>query len=168
QLRALGSGGSTRFEIGGQFDNRNGTLESANSDLSLGVGHFLNGGGSLLHVGRGTFDISTGNVTGAGGSIVTRGGLALNADSWNNSSVIQAGRLTVNVNNFSQSASGQLLASDAFIGSGGNWSNEGLIASDGSLNLNLSGTYSGNGRMSSRGTLALGAAQVNLDAPSSL
>ncbi|WP_269783866.1 hemagglutinin repeat-containing protein, partial [Pseudomonas protegens] len=168
QLRALGSSGSTRFEIGGQFDNRNGTLESANSDLSLGVGSFLNGGGSLLHVGRGSFDIATANVTGAGGSIVTRGGLTLNADSWDNSNVIQAGRLTVNVNHFNQSASGQLLASEAFTGSGGNWSNEGLIASDGSLNLNLGGSYSGNGRMSSRGTLALDAAQVSLNAPSSL
>ncbi|NBF07061.1 hemagglutinin repeat-containing protein [Pseudomonas sp. Fl4BN1] len=168
QLRALGSSGSTRFEIGGQFDNRNGTLESANSDLSLGVGNFLNGGGNLLHVGRGTFDISTANVTGAGGSIVTRGGLALNADSWNNSNVIQAGRLTINVNNFSQTASGQLLATDSLTGSGGNWSNEGLIASDGSLGLSLGGTYSGNGRLSSRGTLALGAAQINLNAPSSI
>ncbi|MCE4056175.1 hemagglutinin repeat-containing protein [Pseudomonas sp. Au-Pse12] len=168
QLRALGSAGSTRFEIGGQFDNRNGTLESANHDLSFAVGSFLNGGGNLLHVGRGTFDISTANVTGAGGSIVTRGGLTLNADSWNNSDVIQAGRLTLNVNHFSQTASGQLLASDALIGSGGNWSNDGLIASDGSLSLNLGGSYSGNGRLSSRGTLGLGVGQLDLNSASSI
>ncbi|EGH35846.1 filamentous hemagglutinin, intein-containing, partial [Pseudomonas syringae pv. japonica str. M301072] len=37
-------------------------------------------------------------MTNAGGSIVTRGGLTLSADSWTNSNVIQAGRLTVNVN----------------------------------------------------------------------
>ncbi|XSS63550.1 hemagglutinin repeat-containing protein [Pseudomonas sp. B11] len=168
QLRALGTSGSTRFEIGGQFDNRNGTLESANTDLSLGVGSFLNGGGSLLHVGRGTFDIATANVTGAGGSIVTRGGLTLNADSWNNSNVIQAGRLTVNVGQFSQSASGQLLASEALVGSGGNWSNDGLIASDASLSLNLSGAYSGSGRVSSRGTLGLTAGQLDLNSAASI
>jgi filamentous hemagglutinin len=168
QLRALGSGGKTSFQIGGLFDNRNGTLESANSDLSLAAGGFLNGGGSLLHVGQGNFDISTANVTGAGGSIVTRGGLTLNADSWNNSNVIQAGRLTVNVNNFSQTASGQLLASDSFVGTGGNWYNDGLIASDGSLSLNLGGTYSGNGRLSSIGTLGLSAAQLTLNAATTI
>ncbi|WP_152979067.1 hypothetical protein, partial [Pseudomonas corrugata] len=30
QLRALGAGGKTEFQIGGLFDNRNGTLETAN------------------------------------------------------------------------------------------------------------------------------------------
>ncbi len=168
QLRALGSGGTTRLQIGGQFDNRNGTLETANSDLSLGVGSFLNGGGNLLHVGNGNFAISTANVTGAGGSIVTRGGLTLNASSWSNSNVIQAGRLSVNVGDFSQTASGQLLASEALVGSGGNWSNDGLIASDGSLSLDLTGTYTGNGRLSSRGTLGLGAGQVNLGSTGSI
>ncbi|WP_420066286.1 hemagglutinin repeat-containing protein [Pseudomonas amygdali] len=168
QLRALGGGGATNFQIGNLFDNRNGTLESANSDLTLNAGNFLNGGGSLLHTGNGTFDISTANVTNAGGSIVTRGGLTLSADSWTNNNVIQAGRLNVNVNNFSQTASGQLLASTSFVGSGGNWNNDGLIASDGSLSLNIGGTYGGNGRLSSLGTLGLSAAQVNLNAASTI
>ncbi|POY76898.1 hypothetical protein BKM09_028175 [Pseudomonas amygdali pv. morsprunorum] len=168
QLRALGGGGATNFQIGNLFDNRNGTLESANSDLTLNAGNFLNGGGSLLHTGNGTFNISTANVTNAGGSIVTRGGLTLSADSWTNSNVIQAGRLNVNVNNFSQTASGQLLASTSFVGSGGNWNNDGLIASDGSLSLNIGGTYGGNGRLSSLGTLGLSAAQVNINAASTI
>ncbi|EJN16394.1 large exoprotein involved in heme utilization or adhesion [Pseudomonas sp. GM79] len=162
QLRALGTNGKTSFQIGGLFDNRNGTLESANTDLTMAVGSFLNGGGSLLHVGNGTFDISTANVTGAGGSIVTRGGLTLNADSWTNSNVIQAGRLKVNVNSFTQTASGQLLASESLVGTGVNWFNEGLIASDGSLQLNLSGAYTGAGRVTSLGSLSLNAASLNL------
>jgi len=168
QLRVLGGSGKTDFQIGGLFDNRNGTLESANTNLSLAAGGFLNDGGSLLHVGDGTFDISTANVTGADGSIVTRGGLTLNADSWSNSNVIQAARLNVNVNNFTQTASGQLLASTSLVGSGGNWTNDGLIASDGALSLNLGGTYAGNGRLSSLGTLGLSAGQVSLNAPSSI
>ncbi|ANI61886.1 two-partner secretion domain-containing protein [Pseudomonas sp. GR 6-02] len=167
QLRALGDKGKTSFQIGGLFDNRNGTLESANTDLTMAVGSFLNGGGSLLHVGNGTFDISTANVTGAGGTIVTRGGLTLNADSWTNSNVIQAGRLTVNVNSFTQTASGQLLASDSLVGTGVNWFNEGLIASDGSMNVGLSGAYWGAGRLSSQGALGLNAAQVSLNSVTS-
>ncbi|WP_152979123.1 hypothetical protein, partial [Pseudomonas corrugata] len=76
------------------------TLETANTDLTLGAGSFLNSGGSLLHVGSGTFDISTANVIAAGGTLVTRGGLNISTDTWTNSGVIQAERLTVNVNNF--------------------------------------------------------------------
>ncbi|WP_460107265.1 two-partner secretion domain-containing protein [Pseudomonas sp. H1_F01] len=163
QLRALGASGKTNFQIGGLFDNRNGTLETANSDLTLGAGSFLNSGGSLLHVGTGTFDISTANVIGAGGTLVTRGGLTIGTDSWTNSGVIQAGRLNVNVNNFTQTASGQLLASDSFSGSGVNWFNEGLVASNGSLKVDLSGAYWGAGRLSSQGILGLDAAQVSLN-----
>ncbi|WP_428842020.1 beta strand repeat-containing protein, partial [Pseudomonas syringae] len=168
QLRALGGGGATNFQIGNLFDNRNGTLESANSDLTLNAGNFLNGGGSLLHTGNGTFNISTANVTNAGGSIVTRGGLTLTADNWTNSSVIQAGRLTVNVGTLNQTAGGQLLASNSFSGSGGNWTNDGLIASDGGLSLNIGGTYSGNGRVSSLGAMTVGAAQLNLSTAASI
>ncbi|MGY2257821.1 hemagglutinin repeat-containing protein [Pseudomonas sp. SDO55104_S430] len=163
QLRALGTAGKTSFQIGGLFDNRNGTLETANLDLTLGAGSFLNAGGSLLHVGTGTFDISTNNVINAGGGIVTRGALTISTNSWTNTSVIQAGRLSVNVNNFTQTASGQLLGSTSFVGSGVNWYNEGLIASDGTLNFGLSGTYWGGGRVSSQGNLGLNAAQVNLN-----
>ncbi|MDO7895295.1 two-partner secretion domain-containing protein [Pseudomonas citrulli] len=168
QLRALGAGGKTDFQIGGVFDNRNGVLESANSDLTLNAASFQNQGGRLLHVGSGTFDISTANITNAGGSLVTRGGLTLTADSWTNSSVIQAGRLTVNVNNLTQTSTGQLLASTSLVGSGGNWSNEGLVASDGTASLTLSGSYSGNGRYSSRGDLALMAASMSLGSAGSV
>ncbi|AZD30693.1 two-partner secretion domain-containing protein [Pseudomonas chlororaphis] len=168
QLRALGTSGKTDFQIGGLFDNRNGKLESANSDLTLNAAGFQNQGGSLLHVGNGTFDISTANVTQAGGSLVTRGGLTLAADSWTNSSVIQAGRLTINVNNLIQTGSGQLLASTSLVGSGGNWINDGLIASDGTASLTLGGSYSGNGRYSSLGGLGLTAASMSLGSAGSV
>ncbi|AZE00080.1 hemagglutinin repeat-containing protein [Pseudomonas chlororaphis] len=168
KLRALGTSGKTDFQIGSLFDNRNGLLETANTDLTLAAPSFLNAGGSVTHVGLGEFGISTANVMNAGGSLVTRGGLTLNADSWTNSSVIQAGRLTVNVNNFTQTASGQLLASSQLVGRGVNWTNDGLIASDGSLGLQLTGGYKGYGRISSLGNLALTAGQLDLSAVSTI
>ncbi|WP_191488226.1 hemagglutinin repeat-containing protein [Pseudomonas sp. FEN] len=161
QLRALGTSGKTDLQISGLFDNRNGKLETANTDLTVNTASFLNLGGSLLHVGNGIFDIATANILNAGGSLVTRGGLTLTADNWTNSSVIQAGRLTVNVNTLNQTAGGQLLASTSLTGNGGNWNNDGLIASDGTTSLNLSGSYGGNGRYSSLGTLGLTAASLN-------
>jgi len=168
QLRALGGSGKTEFQISGLFDNSNGKLETANSDLTLGVGSFMNQGGSVLHTGTGIFDTATVNLINAGGSLVTRGGLTLTADDWTNSSVIQVGRLTVNVKNLTQTGSGQLLATESFAGSGVSWSNDGLIASDGTASLNLSGNYSGNGRYTSLGTLGLTAAQVNLSSSASI
>jgi filamentous hemagglutinin len=163
QLRALGTSGKTEFQIGGLFDNSNGKLETATTDLTLNASSFLNQGGSLLHLGTGTLDMSTANIFNAGaGNLVTRGGLTLTADSWTNSSVLQVGRLTLNINNLTQTGSGQLLATDSLTGTGGNWNNDGLIASNGSLALNLSGNYSGNGKVSSLGSLGVSAAQIDL------
>ena len=168
KLRALGGSGKTDFQIGSQFDNRNGLVETANTDFSLAAPSLLNAGGTVTHVGLGEFGISTTNVMNAGGSLVTRGGLTLNADSWTNSSVIQAGRLTLNVGNFVQTASGQLLASNQLVGRGGNWTNEGLIASDGGLDIQLSGNYGGNGRVSSLGDMTFTAAQLGLTSLASI
>ncbi|MCU7240303.1 hemagglutinin repeat-containing protein, partial [Pseudomonas peradeniyensis] len=168
QLRAVGTSGKSQFAIGGLFDNRTGLVEVGNTDLTLGVGVLQNVGGKVLHAGKGVFDIDTLNLTRAGGNLITRGGLTLTADSWTNASVIQAGRLTVNVNTLTQTAGGQLLALDSLVGNGGNWSNDGLIASDGTLSLNLGGSYGGNGRVSSLGTLGLSAAQMTLGANGSV
>jgi filamentous hemagglutinin len=164
RLRSLGNTGKTLFQIGGLLDNRNGVLETANIDMTLAVGGLLNAGGQLNHVGRGKFDISTANVIGAGGSIVTGGLLELNADSWSNSNVIQAGRLNVNVGQFSQTASGKLLASDSLQIRGGNWTNDGLIASDGILDMQIGGTYAGSGRLTSQRGAYLSVAQMNVAA----
>ncbi|UZE21568.1 filamentous hemagglutinin N-terminal domain-containing protein [Pseudomonas sp. B21-056] len=168
QLRALGASGKTDFQIGGLFDNRNGTLETANTELSLGVGNLLNTGGSVLHVGSGNFGIATHNVINAGGSFVTRGAMTLSADSWTNSSVLQAGTLSINVNNFTQTSTGQLLASSSLIGTGGNWTNDGVIASDGGLELQLTGRYSGNGRVTSLGDMTVDAASIDLSSVASI
>lgn len=167
RLRSLGNTGKTLFQIGGLLDNRNGVLETANIDMTLALGGFLNGGGQLNHVGRGKFDISTANVIGAGGSIVTGGLLELNADTWSNSNVIQAGRLNVNVREFSQTASGKLLASDSLQIRGNNWTNDGLIASDGLIDMRLTGNYGGNGRLTSLRDTYLSAASMNLGAAGS-
>ncbi|WP_178131315.1 filamentous hemagglutinin N-terminal domain-containing protein [Pseudomonas sp. C1C7] len=168
KLRALGTSGKTDFQIGSQFDNRNGLLETANQQLTLATPGLLNAGGSVTHVGTGLFDISTANVMNAGGALVTRGDLNLNAVSWTNSSVIQAGRLTVNVNNFSQTASGQLLAANQLVARGGSWNNDGLIASDGSLDMQLSGGYGGNGRLTSLGDMQVDASTITLNSAASI
>ncbi|MGC3892896.1 hemagglutinin repeat-containing protein, partial [Pseudomonas urmiensis] len=168
QLRAVGSSGKSQLVIGGLFNNSAGVVEVGNMDLTLGAGMLQNVGGKVLHAGNGVFDIDTDNLTRAGGSLITRGGLTLTADNLTNGSAIQAGRLTVNVNNLTQTADGQLLAFDSLVGNGSNWSNDGLIVSDGDLSLNLGGRYIGNGRVSSLGALGVSAAQMDLGSNASL
>ncbi|HFZ1880583.1 TPA: DUF637 domain-containing protein, partial [Pseudomonas aeruginosa] len=59
-------------------------------------------------------------------------------------------------------------AVQSFTGRGGDWSNDGLLASDGSFRLDLSGGYRGNGRATSLGDFALNAASLDLGNAASL
>ncbi|VVO01479.1 hypothetical protein PS706_02734 [Pseudomonas fluorescens] len=161
-LRAMGRTGSTNISTLGLFDNRFGVLESANEHLNLQAGGLGNNGGRIVHTGTGTFDLTSDQVTRAGGSFVTNGQLDIKAASWTNSSVIQAGRLNLDIGQFTQTASGQLLGAQSLTGTGDNWTNDGLLASDGTLNLTLTGGYSGNGRVSSLSGMTLAAANMDL------
>ncbi|ROM56643.1 hemagglutinin, partial [Pseudomonas poae] len=161
-LRAMGRTGSTNISTVGLFDNRLGALESANEDLNLQAAGLDNNGGRIVHTGSGKFDLTSDQVTRAGGSFVTNGQLDIKAASWTNSSVIQAGRLNLDIGQFTQTASGQLLGAQSLTGIGDTWNNEGLLASDGILSLTLTGGYSGNGRVSSLGGMTLAAANMDL------
>lgn len=160
-LRALGSSGDTRIDAAA-LDNRSGTIETANSNLTLNVASLQSSGGSILHVGSGNFGLSAAQVMGAGGDLSTNGLLSLTADSWTNSGTLQAGQLVLNIGSFTQTASGKLLAGQSFSGTGANWVNQGLLASDGDFSLNLSGAYSGNGQITSLGDLSLSAGSIDL------
>ncbi|HHY2541637.1 TPA: DUF637 domain-containing protein, partial [Pseudomonas aeruginosa] len=166
-LRALGRSGSTRLVAGG-LNNAYGVLESANQDLDLQLGSLANAGGRILHTGNGTFGLDSGQVIRAGGELTTNGLLDIRASEWTNSSVLQAGRLNLDIGTFRQTAEGKLLAVQSFTGRGGDWSNDGLLASDGSLRLELSGGYRGNGRATGLGDFALNAASLDLGNAASL
>ncbi|TED45866.1 hemagglutinin, partial [Pseudomonas aeruginosa] len=122
----------------------------------------------ILHTGNGTFGLDSGQVIRAGGELTTNGLLDIRASEWTNSSVLQAGRLNLDIGTFRQTAEGKLLAVQSFTGRGGDWSNDGLLASDGSLRLDLSGGYRGNGRATSLGDFALNAASLDLGNAASL
>ncbi|MEZ6848197.1 DUF637 domain-containing protein, partial [Pseudomonas aeruginosa] len=74
----------------------------------------------------------------------------------------------LDIGTFRQTAEGKLLAVQSFTGRGGDWSNDGLLASDGSFRLELSGGYRGNGRATSLGDFALNAASLDLGDAASL
>ncbi|THF63176.1 filamentous hemagglutinin N-terminal domain-containing protein [Pseudothauera nasutitermitis] len=161
-LRALGQGGESRLTTSGALDNRGGRIEVANSDLALTPGSLLNADGSILHLGSGNFGLASSSLVQAGGTLISNGALSVNAATWNHSGTLQARELTLDVGTFTQSASGQLLATQRLSARGGDWSNAGLIASDGSLELTLSGAYGGSGRLTSLGDLSLQGASLDL------
>ena len=161
-LRALGPLESTVLTTGGALDNRHGLIEAASHDLTLNAAGFLNDGGTVRHVGSGTFGLASSLATAAGGTLITHGLLKLAAADWTHSGVIQAQRLELDVGNFTQTASGQLVAGERLVATGGRWLNDGLIASDGDLSLNLTGAYGGSGRLTSLAGLTLSAASLDL------
>ncbi|NWN49164.1 hemagglutinin repeat-containing protein [Pseudomonas sp. MAFF 301514] len=154
QMRALGTSGKTRYAIGGLLNN-SGSLETANDQLSLAATRFQNTGGKVLHVGTGVLDLSGISLDDVGGSLVTNGDLTLDKANWTNSTAIQAGRLTVNVDNLQQTATGKLLGTRALVGSGQDWTVGGSVASQGSLDLSVGNLLNDHGLIFSGGDLNL-------------
>jgi filamentous hemagglutinin len=60
----------------GLLNNNLGRIEGATQDFSLQTGSLQNGGGSVLHVGSGTFGIDLAQAGLAGGSFTSNGSLA--------------------------------------------------------------------------------------------
>ncbi|WP_339437484.1 hemagglutinin repeat-containing protein [Pseudomonas sp. EL_65y_Pfl1_R32] len=154
QMRALGTAGKTRYAIGGLLNN-SGSLENANDQLSLAANTFQNTGGKVLHVGTGTLDLSGISLDDVGGSLVTNGDLTLDKTDWTNSTAIQAGRLTVNVDNLKQTATGQLLGTRSLVGKGLDWSVGGAVASQGSVDLTVDNLLNDHGLIFSGGDMNL-------------
>jgi len=161
-LRDVGEAGSTRFAIAGLLDNRGGSIESANHDLRFDLGNLLNQDGRILHSGTGEFGLNSQSILQAGGLFGTNGLMTLQADRWVNDATLQAGRLNLHIGDFTQTANGRLLARDGLTLSGDHWINDGIIASDGNLSLDLTGGYSGSGLLSSLGNLDLNAFGITL------
>ena len=154
QMRALGTAGKTRYAIGGLLNN-SGSLETANDQLSLAATAFQNTGGKVLHVGTGVLDLTGISLDDVGGSLVTLGDLTLDKTHWTNSTAIEAGRLTVNVDNLQQTATGKLLGTRSLVGKGQDWTVGGTLASQGSLDLSVGKVLNDHGLIFSGGDMNL-------------
>ncbi len=126
------------------FDNRNGAVETANQDLT--------GSRQLPKQRRAVAACGCANIRHltlpAPAALCVSPAPNLNADTW--TSVIQAGRLNVNVNNFTQTSIRQLLASTTLVRAANGLDSPAMAA----LNINLAGAYSGNGRVTVSGPAA--------------
>lgn len=161
QLRALGSDGKSQFTLGGLFNNDAGLVEINNASFALNSKGLSNQGGALRHAGDQGFDVSLADAGQAGGSFITNGALSLEVDDWTNTSVLQAKKLTLKVGKLIQTADGKLLSAESIEASGGSWVNDGHIETNGSLELILTGTYSGDGSLLSQGGMTISATSAS-------
>lgn len=153
RLRALASSGRSEFQIGNLFDNDQGLVEIGNAAFALASSSLSNLGGTVRHLGTQGFELDLADLGNAGGRFITNGELSLSAADWTNTSELQAERLTLNIGQFTQAATGQLISRQSITATGDNWVNDGVIATDGALDLTLSGNYEGNGALRSLGDL---------------
>ncbi|WNW12251.1 hemagglutinin repeat-containing protein [Pseudomonas sp. DTU_2021_1001937_2_SI_NGA_ILE_001] len=157
-------GGELDFGLAGLLNNDRGLIESRGA-LNVSAESLSNNQGQLRHTGDGELGLSLALLQNAGGKVSTTGTLRLSGARWNNSTAVEAAELDLNIDNLTQSSSGQLIAAKRLTGRGQSWTNAGLIASDGTLDLRLSGNYSGSGTLVSLDRLDLKAASLNLDGP---
>lgn len=162
KLRALGSSGESVFRLGGRFDNDNGLVEIGNAAFRLSSTQLSNQGGTLRHVGNQGFGLNLADAGQAGGRFLTNGTLSLDVADWTNSSLLQAQRIDLKVGRFTQTATGQLVSIDDITASGTDWTNDGLIETQGKLQLALSGRYQGNGSLKSQSDMTVSAASAEL------
>uniref|UniRef100_UPI0013F5F9CA filamentous hemagglutinin N-terminal domain-containing protein n=1 Tax=Metapseudomonas otitidis TaxID=319939 RepID=UPI0013F5F9CA len=162
KLRALGRSGESVFRLGGRFDNDNGLVEIGNAAFRLSSTQLSNQGGTLRHVGNQGFGLNLADVGQAGGRFLTNGTLSLDVADWTNSSLLQAQRIDLKVDRFTQTATGQLVSIDDITASGTDWTNDGLIETQGKLQLALGGRYQGSGSLKSQGDMTVSAASAEL------
>lgn len=162
RLRALGSGGESRFVIGSRLSNDEGVLEVASATLTVGAESLSNQGGVVRHLGSGGLGLDMQLLGQAGGEFITNSAVSLSAEEWVNRSLLQAASVELDVQRLTQTATGGLLSVAGLAVQADSWTNDGRIETDGDLSLILSGDYRGNGTLISKGHLELEADNIQL------
>ncbi|MEQ9727509.1 hemagglutinin repeat-containing protein [Pseudomonas sp. WHRI 8822A] len=164
RLRALGSGGESRFAIGTALNNDGGVLEVASAALTFDTPALSNKGGVVRHLGSAGLNLDMDLLGQAGGEFITNSAVSLSAEEWVNNSLLQAASITLDIDRLTQTAGGGLLAVNSLSTTGESWINDGRIETNGNLDLRLSGDYRGNGSLLALGNLDLQAGNIGFGA----
>ncbi len=160
RLRALGSGGESRFAIGTALNNDGGVLEVASAALTFDTPALSNRGGVVRHLGSAGLNLDMDLLGQAGGEFITNSAVSLSAEEWVNNSLLQAASITLDIDRLTQTAGGGLLAVNSLSTTGESWINDGRIETNGNLDLRLSDDYRGNGSLLALGNLDLQAGNM--------
>ena len=160
RLRALGSGGESRFTIGEKLNNDDGVLEVASAALTFDTESLSNKGGVVRHLGSSGLGLDMQLLGQAGGEFITNSAVSLSAEEWVNESLLQAASITLDIDRLTQTAGGGLLAVNSLSTTGESWINDGRLETNGNLDLRLSGDYRGNGSLLALGNIDLQADNI--------
>ncbi|UCJ18865.1 hemagglutinin repeat-containing protein [Pseudomonas sp. MM211] len=155
RLRALGSTGESRFDIGTRLNNDDGLLEMGNAALTFDTESLSNQRGVVRHLGTGGLNLDMELLGQAGGEFITNSAVTLSAEEWVNTSLLQAASITLDIDRLTQTSTGGLLAGNSLITEGESWVNDGRIETNGHIDLRLSGDYRGKGSLLAVGNLDL-------------
>jgi len=155
RLRALGSTGESRFDIGTRLNNDDGLLEVGNAALTFDTESLSNQRGVVRHLGTGGLNLDMELLGQAGGEFITNSAVTLSAEEWVNTSLLQAASITLDIDRLTQTSTGGLLAGNSLITEGESWVNDGRIETNGHIDLRLSGDYRGKGSLLAVGNLDL-------------
>ncbi|MBU2050137.1 MAG: filamentous hemagglutinin N-terminal domain-containing protein, partial [Gammaproteobacteria bacterium] len=166
-LSSAGTGNS-QIHVTGQLDNSKGVIASNAAALEVASGSLRNIDGTLSHAGTQGLTLSTGQLLGQDGHIVTAGGLTLTAGEVDHrGATLQATQIALAAQAF-DNRGGQLVATGTqanHIDVAGALDNgdDGLVASNGDLTLNaaLLGNAGGTVQQAGNGLLAINAATLN-------
>ncbi|MCW6029519.1 hemagglutinin repeat-containing protein [Stenotrophomonas sp. SRS1] len=166
-LSSAGTGNS-QIHVAGQLDNSKGVIASNAAALEVATGSLRNIDGTLSHAGTQGLTLSTGQLLGQDGHIVTAGALTLTAGEVDHrGATLQATQIALAAEAF-DNRGGQLVATGTqanHIDVAGALDNgdDGLIASNGDLTLNaaLLGNAGGTVQQAGNGLLAINAATLN-------
>ncbi len=160
RLRALGSGGESRFTIGEQLNNDDGLLEIGSAALTFDTDSLSNKGGVVRHLGSAGLGLDMELLGQAGGEFITNSAVSLSAKEWVNHSLLQAASITLDIDRLTQTAGSGLLAVNSLSTTGESWINDGRLETNGNLDLRLSGDYRGNGSLLALGNIDLQADNI--------
>ena len=137
------------------LDNTAGRIESGGTDATITAASLTNDGGTLAHIGTGTFNVQTGTLSNAGGKVQTNGALGLQATSLGNQAgtVWASGPATVRVSQALNNNGGMLQTRGNLDLQAASLSNQqGLVSSAGQSTINVTGALDNTaGRLESGG-----------------
>ena len=151
----VSAGGQATVAATHVLDNAAGRIESGGADATITAASLTNDGGTLAHIGAGTFNVQTGMLSNAGGKVQTNGALDLQATSFGNQAgtVWASGPATVRIAQALNNNGGTLQTRGKLDLLAISLSNQqGLVSSAGRSTINVMGALDNTGgRMESGG-----------------
>ncbi len=146
------------------LDNTDGQIHSTGG-LAFGLSSLNNTDGLIYnnHASTLSLDMAGSSLDNSRGRLVSRNSLSVNASTLqNNDGLIQAGTgLTLSLPNFTNAVNSQLLFGESFTLNSGDFINHGRLATDGDLNLNLTGSLTNSDVLTALGNMSVNAASLD-------